>query len=112
MLIDLRDGGPELLEADVAIIGSGAAGMTIARSLLERGLSVLLLESGGLDYERETADLNRGDNVGEPYYELERSRLRFFGGTTAIWGGRCAEFDPIDLERREWVPHSGWPITF
>ena len=34
----------------------------------------------------------------------------FFGGTTAIWGGRCAELDPIDLERRDYVPHSGWPI--
>ena len=112
MLIDLSEGGPDLLEADVAIVGSGAAGMTVARSLLQRGMSVLLLESGGLDYEAETADLNRGNNVGEPYYELERSRLRFFGGTTAIWGGRCAEFDPIDFERRDWVPHSGWPVTF
>src|SRR3546814_865853 len=36
--------------------------------------------------------------------------MRFFGGTTAIWGGRCAELDAIDFERRDWVPHSGWPI--
>lgn len=111
MLIDLRQGGPELLQADVAIVGSGAAGNTLARSLLDKGLKVLLLESGGLDYEVETADLNRGFNVGQPYYDLERARLRFFGGTTAIWGGRCAELDPIDFERREWVPHSGWPMT-
>ena len=111
MLIDLREGGPGLFEADVAIIGAGAAGMTLARSLLGKGLSVLLLESGGLDYEPETAELNRGVNVGHDYYDLERSRLRFFGGTTAIWGGRCAELDPIDLKRRAWVPHSGWPMT-
>ena len=112
MLIDLVEGGPDFLEADVAIIGSGAAGMTMARSLLERGLSVLLLESGGWDYEADTADLNRGENIGEAYYDLERSRLRFFGGTTAIWGGRCAEFDPIDFKRRDWVPYSGWPVTY
>ena len=110
MLIDLRQGGPELFEADVAIVGSGAAGNALARSLLETGLKVLLLESGGLDYEPETADLNRGINVGQPYYDLDRARLRFFGGTTAIWGGRCAELDPIDLQQRAWVPHSGWPI--
>ena len=111
MIIDLRSEGPEVLEADVAIAGAGAAGITMASALVKRGFRVLLLESGGLDYEPETADLNRGENIGQDYYELENSRLRFFGGTTAIWGGRCAELDAIDFERREWVPHSGWPFA-
>jgi choline dehydrogenase-like flavoprotein len=111
VLIDLQHGGPELLEGDVAIVGSGAAGNVLAHRLLSKGLSVVLLESGGLDYEAEAAELNRGFNVGQPYYELDRARLRFFGGTTAIWGGRCAEFDPIDLRTRSWVPDSGWPMT-
>ena len=55
-------------------------------------------------------DLNRGKSIGQVYYELEDARLRFFGGTTAIWGGRCAELDSIDFRARAWVPHSGWPI--
>ena len=42
--------------------------------------------------------------------DLESARLRFFGGTTAIWGGRCAHLDPVDFDRRDWVPHSGWPF--
>lgn len=92
------------------MIGAGAAGITLTRRLLGLGHDVILLESGGLDYEAPIADLNAGSNVGEPYYDLEDSRLRFFGGTTAIWGGRCAELDPIDLEKRDYVPHSGWPI--
>jgi choline dehydrogenase-like flavoprotein len=70
-----------------------------------------LLESGGLDFEADTQDLYRGANVGMPYYDLDQSRLRFFGGTVAIWGGRCALLDPIDFQRRDWVPHSGWPIA-
>ena len=111
MLIDLEEGGPDRLEADVAVIGAGAAGIAAARRLVERGCRVVLLESGGFDYEAETADLNEGENVGEPYYDLESARLRFFGGTTAIWGGRCAHLDPIDFERRDWVPHSGWPFA-
>ncbi|WP_240198223.1 FAD-dependent oxidoreductase [Novosphingobium sp. P6W] len=72
---------------DVCIIGGGVAGITMARRLLKAGRTVTLLESGGLDYEADSADLNAGENVGEPYYELHHSRLRFFGGTTAIWGG-------------------------
>ncbi|HYD25702.1 MAG TPA: GMC family oxidoreductase [Croceibacterium sp.] len=111
MLADLAQAAGALeRDAEVCVIGAGAAGLTICRRLLAQGRRVVLLESGGRDYEAQIADLNAGENVGEDYYDLDHSRLRFFGGTTAIWGGRCAELDPIDLERREWVPHSGWPL--
>ncbi|HEX9948317.1 MAG TPA: GMC family oxidoreductase [Allosphingosinicella sp.] len=112
-MIDLAQAaGPLELEGEVCVIGAGAAGITLTRRLLALGHTVVLLESGGLDYEPATAGLNAGENSGEEYYELEDSRLRFFGGTTAIWGGRCAELDPIDLEARDYVPHSGWPIPW
>jgi choline dehydrogenase-like flavoprotein len=112
-MIDLAqvDGTLEL-EGEVCVVGAGAAGISLTRRLLAAGHSVVLLESGGLDYEAPTAALNAGENRGEEYYDLEDSRLRFFGGTTAIWGGRCAELDSIDLEKRDYVPHSGWPIAF
>lgn len=112
MHIDLDHGVPDVLHTQTCIIGAGAAGITMARSLLAAGQEVLLLESGGLDFEHATAALNAGDNVGQEYYDLEHARLRFFGGTTAIWGGRCAEFDPIDFRARPWVPYSGWPMGF
>jgi choline dehydrogenase-like flavoprotein len=107
--LDQADGALEL-EGGICVIGAGAAGITLTRRLLALGRSVVLLESGGLDHEAPVAALGAGENVGEEYYELEDSRLRFFGGTTAIWGGRCAELDPIDLEARDYVPFSGWPI--
>lgn len=112
MLLDLRameDGTS--LSCDVCIVGAGAAGISLARRLALQGVDVLLLESGGADHEDDVQDLASGETVGHDYWELREARLRFFGGTTAIWGGRCAEFDDHDFERRDWVPHSGWPIA-
>jgi choline dehydrogenase-like flavoprotein len=110
MHLDLDDGLPDEWRSQACVIGAGAAGITVARRLLAAGQQVVLLESGGLDYEPAISALNAGHNAGQDYYELEHARLRFFGGTTAIWGGRCAELDPIDFRHRPWVPHSGWPI--
>ena len=110
MHVDLRTSKPTELSAEFVVVGSGTAGQTIARALVEAGRKTLLLESGGLDYENDTADLNDGRNVGQPYYDLKSARLRLFGGTAAIWGGRSAELNPIDFETRPWVSWSGWPF--
>ncbi len=109
MLTDFRDCEDGLaFHADVCIVGAGVAGITVARALLGSGLTVCLVESGGVDFEPETQALYQGATEGQPYYDLEDARLRLFGGTTAIWGGRCMPLDAIDFQRRGWVPHSGW----
>ena len=111
MIEDLSDHPRDAnFDTEVAIVGAGAAGITLARRLIAANIQVCLLESGGQDYEQPVQDLARGKSIGFPYYELAESRLRFFGGTTAIWGGRSAELDPIDFEERPWVAHSGWPF--
>lgn len=113
MLIDGRDPANSLdFDAEICIVGAGAAGITLARDLIAGGKSVLLLESGGADFDPDVQNLADGSNVGVDYYPLRDARLRFFGGTTAIWGGRCVELDPIDFRRRSHVPHSGWPVTY
>jgi choline dehydrogenase-like flavoprotein len=99
------------LRADVCIVGAGIAGITVARKLMGSGLSVILLESGGTDFDPVIQDLMAGRTTGLPYYALVDARLRLFGGTLNIWGGRTAEMDGIDFEQRPWIPHSGWPVT-
>ncbi|MEP2830811.1 MULTISPECIES: GMC family oxidoreductase [Alphaproteobacteria] len=99
-----------VVETDLAIIGGGAAGITIAREMIGQGLSVTLIESGGFEFEPETQDLYEGESVGVGY-PLTSSRLRYFGGSTNHWGGWCRPLEPIDFEKRDWVPYSGWPVT-
>src|SRR5690606_4365066 len=112
MFIDGRgisDGA--VIETDIAIIGAGAAGISIAHALRGADASVALINSGGRDFEPDTQALYEGESVGVPY-DHDSSRLRYFGGSTNHWGGWCRPFEPIDFEQRDWVPHSGWPITY
>ncbi|MFQ5417227.1 MAG: GMC oxidoreductase [Myxococcota bacterium] len=114
MLIDFRAVPADTrIEADVCVIGAGAAGITLALELHASNLEVCLLESGGVQFSPETQDLARGVSfqVGWPYQKLEATRIRTFGGTTTVWDGACVPCTGIDFEKRDWVPHSGWPIT-
>ena len=106
--LEIADG--TVLEADLAIVGAGPAGITLARAVAGRGRRVLLLEGGGREYEADSQDLYAGTNVGLPYYELEAARLRMLGGTTNHWTGRSVPLDANVFEHRDWVPHSGWPF--
>ena len=111
MYIDARtlpDG--RQIEGDICIVGAGAAGISMALEWIGSGKSVVLLEGGGFTIERDMQDLNRGENLGQRYYPLQSSRLRWFGGTTGHWGGFCSVLDPIDFEKRDWVQLSGWPF--
>ena len=59
MILDGRHVQPGTqLMTDVCIIGAGPAGIALARELDGSGLDVCLLESGGLDLDRQTDSLN------------------------------------------------------
>ena len=98
-------------DVDICILGGGAAGITIALELIDSGLSVLLVESGGLEYDQATQDLYKGENVSFNDFPLETTRLRYFGGTTNHWGGMCRPLDPFDFQRKFDTSHSSWPLT-
>lgn len=111
---DLQPGAQ--IEADLAIVGGGACGITLARRLSRPGHDVVLLEGGGRQYDEASQELYRGSAEGTclgPENEyLSSTRLRYFGGTTNHWAGWCRPMDPMDMERRDWLAHSGWPIGY
>jgi 2-polyprenyl-6-methoxyphenol hydroxylase-like FAD-dependent oxidoreductase len=63
--LDDFDPGSEF-EADIAIIGAGPAGITIAREFLNSPYRVLLIESGLVDEHEPHATLNHVESEGEP----------------------------------------------
>ncbi len=111
---------------DVIIIGSGAAGGTIAAALAEAGHAVLLLERGGsmplADQNLAGVELFRK----ERYHPNERwfgtdgdpfapQTIYALGGNTKIWGGvlermREREFDGLMLQERQ-APSWGLSYT-
>jgi len=97
------------VDADLAIIGSGPAGISIARAIASPAMRVCIVEAGGLEPSAEDQALYQGENTGIEY-PLAGTRLRQFGGTSGHWGGFCRPLDPIDFEARDWVPLSGWPF--
>lgn len=99
-----------LQEPDLAIIGGGPAGITLALALAHTPIRMMLFESGGLDFDSATQALYAGTNSGVAYLPLDASRMRYLGGSSNHWGGWSRPLDPIDFEKRTWLPHSGWPF--
>lgn len=111
--IDAREGGlPAALDTDICIIGAGAAGITLAAGLLPTGRDLCLVESGGFEPDPDTQALYDLESTGYPQRADYMSRARYFGGSCNLWAGRSMALSPIDFERRDWVPHSGWPIPY
>ncbi len=121
-------------DADVCIVGSGPAGLSVAVGLLGSGLRVLLLEAGGAPEEDSARKrLGRVELVGDELYPqscVDVTRASQLGGTIGRWsfrmdasatppagigghendhGCRYAPLDALDFEALE-ARHGGWPL--
>ncbi|TJW77833.1 MAG: GMC family oxidoreductase, partial [Mesorhizobium sp.] len=92
----------------VCILGSGPAGTTIARKLGAAGIPVVILEAGSREFSDESQDFYRGTTVGDYYFDLDITRLRFMGGSSNHWAGWCRVLDKQDFEPKAWAPDTAW----
>ena len=78
MIADLSAAdGPTQLTCDLCVVGTGAAGLTIASEMLDTSLNVVLVESGGLDFEPPTQSLYDVDISGFLFYQSAFSKFCF-----------------------------------
>lgn len=108
------------LSTDVCIVGAGPAGLVLAREFIGSSCDVLLLDSGGLRFDRRIQALNDGPVVGDQYLGQRHTRQRQVGGTTQMWntpvgnadGAKYVPLDPWDFSQQRDLPLSGWPFDF
>ncbi len=103
--------------AAVCVVGAGPAGLALADALAQRGVDVVVVESGGA-LPGPAGSLNAG-SVSGWNQDLCASRGRGMGGTATLWnterqgavGAKYVPLDAIDLVARAELPHSGWPFA-
>lgn len=99
------------IEADICIIGGGAAAITMAKNFIGTGANVAILEGGDLGVSDHGQKLASGKVTGVPYFELTETSHRVLGGNTFRWGARTSPLKNIDFKKRDWLQQSGWPIS-
>jgi choline dehydrogenase-like flavoprotein len=105
---------PTTLDADVCVIGSGAAGGVVAARLAAAGRTVIVLEAGPAD---QAADFDQREVVGMQRLYLDRGTTASRDLGVAILAGSCigggtsinwqTSLRTPDYVRDEWIDRSG-----
>ncbi len=116
-----------------AFIGSGVAGVTIAKRLLDNNpsTSILMLDAGPevkakerrhwwdyLIFDRKPYDYCydvKGENttIGDINWGFEGSRVMAYGGSTVHWGAWCMRYKPEDFRLfTNTGEGADWPISY
>lgn len=108
MIIDHIPSNLFEIKTQYCIVGSGAAGITLALALEKKGFDVVILEGGNFEQKSKIAN----EKVVETGFstEVDKRRFKDFGGSTEAWGGWCSPLDEGDFQAEEKNNYSGWPI--
>ena len=106
MINNLIGKGKLTQSTDLCIIGAGTVGLFVGSLLAEKGIKVLILESGDMTQDSETHELNKTIYTKNFYHSSNIGRFRCLGGTSSRWGAGMLPFSIKDFENTK------WPITF
>lgn len=98
------------VSADVAVVGAGLAGLVLANTLANRGLTVIVLESGSVRQLEDVHPLNKVEQVSQEYLGATEGRFRGLGGTSTRWGGALLPYLDSDLWPHPCGWHDGWGL--
>ena len=102
-----------IFRSDIAVVGSGPAGIVLALELAKAGYEVALIESGLLNFSEASQKLGEASHFDAQFHApMTECTRRQLGGTSIIWGGRCLPYDPIDFDQRPYIAKSDWPVTY
>lgn len=117
---------PEVLDTDIAIIGSGMGGGSLAYALRDCGAEVLIIEQGDfLPIERENWSFEAVHTRGRyknsaPWYdavagkEFVPGNYHYVGGSTKLYGATLPRFRECDFGAIEHVDgvSPAWPVDY
>lgn len=117
---------PEILDTDIAIIGSGMGGGSLAYALRDSGAQVLVIEQGDfLPTERENWSFDAVHTEGRyknsaPWRdattgaEFVPGNYHYVGGSTKLYGATLPRFRESDFAAIEHADGTSpaWPITY
>lgn len=104
------DNNSEII-SDICIIGSGISGQTISSTLKNK--NIVIVESGGINFNKNVQSLNSIDQVGLKLRENFQNRIRQLGGSANLWANQLMWLEKNDLSNREWISSKfSWPFNY
>ena len=99
------------LSASVCVVGAGVAGLIAATRLASnKGLRVVVVESGLRQFDAALDALNEIDNPASNYPARLPRRFRGLGGTSLLWAGKLLPLTRSDALPRPYLDLEGWPF--
>ena len=111
MHVDLEDPSlPGEFRSEACVVGGGTAGILLAWSLARAGVTVNLLEGGGLSLEERSQCLYEAETPGCPHAGVRDGRFRTFGGASTRWGGGLLPYPEDVLHPPATLGLPQWPL--